>query len=312
MGGALSTQPETKAAQYHVTYIDYYGILGIDRSATEAEVKKAYRKLARKYHPDLNPNDKIAEQKFKEINEANEVLSDAEKRAKYDKYGKDWMHADEIEKARREASARQSQGHYEYTSDGGEFSDFFESLFGRSHTRTGRAPRFRGQDLSAHLLLTLTEACKTHKRTISLQGKNIRITIPAGIEDGQTIKIAGHGTPGAGGGPPGDLYITFQIENDTTFIREGNSLHKTVSLDLFTAVLGGEKIIDTLDGQVKLKIAPGTQPGARVKLKGKGFPVYKEEKTFGDLIVTFEVSLPASLSQRQRELWEDLRKISKS
>lgn len=292
-------------------FVDYYKILGIKKSASEAEIKKAYRKLARKYHPDLNPNNKEANKLFQQINEANEVLSDAENRKKYDKYGKDWKHGEEYEKAQQ--SQRQSAGRRgkEQSYDGedfSDFSDFFGSMFGGSSGagRGGRQTKFRGQDFNAEVHLNLTDAYQTHQKTLSVVNRNIRITIPAGIENGQTIKIAGHGGPGVNGGPAGDLYIKFLITNNTKFKREGDNLYATVDLDLFTAVLGGEITVDTLSGKVKLKVPPETQNGTKVKLKGKGFPIYKKEGQFGDLFITYSVKIPTNLTEKQKELFTEL------
>jgi curved DNA-binding protein len=300
-------------------FIDYYKILGLDKNATQDEIKKAYRKLARKHHPDLNPNDKEAHQRFQQINEANEVLSDPEKRKKYDKYGKDWAHADQFEQARQQQeSAYSGQGFggqgfgggqtYTGNFDEGMFSDFFESMFGgagRAGGRRGRA-QFRGQDYQAELHLSLRDAYTTHKQTLTVNGKNIRITIPAGVENGQVIKITGHGGPGMNGGPAGDLYITFAIQNDTQYKRSGNDLYTTVDLDLYTAVLGGDMTIDTLDGKVKLKVKPETQNGSKVRLRGKGFPVYKKEGQFGDLFVTYSIKIPTNLTEKQKQLFREL------
>jgi curved DNA-binding protein len=296
-------------------YIDYYKALGISNTASEAEIKSAYRKLARKYHPDLNPDNKEAERKFKEINEANEVLSDADKRKKYDKYGKDWQHADEIEKMQRsqgqsKGSSGQPFGSGNYSGEySGDFSDFFGSMFGNESGGRSRQTKFRGQDIQAGLTLQLTDVYKTQKQTITVNGKQIRLTFPAGIEDGQTIKITGHGGPGVNGGPNGDLYITFAVENNTAFKRDGDNLYKTVDVDLYTAVLGGEILVDTFDGKVKLKIAEGTQSSSKVKLKGKGFPVYKKENEFGDLYVMFNIKLPSKLTDKEKELFSELQKL---
>ncbi|WP_264551637.1 J domain-containing protein [Flavobacterium sp. N2038] len=299
-------------------YIDYYKTLDITKSATEAEIKKAYRKLARKYHPDLNPNDKEAEQKFKEINEANEVLSNPENRKKYDKYGKDWKHADEFEKAgydpNQQQYSRQQQGGQNYSdfsgSDfgGGDFSDFFNSMYGSGRSSRSQS-KYRGQDFNAELQLDLASAYTTHKQSLTVNGKNIRITIPAGVENGQIIKIPGHGGPGANGGPNGDLYITFTIANSSDFKREGNNLYADVELDLYTAVLGGEIFVNTFDGKVKIKVPAETQTGTKVKLKGKGFPVYKKENQFGDLYITYNLKIPTKLSQKEKELFQELAKI---
>lgn len=290
-------------------FIDYYKILGIDKKASEADIKKAYRKLARKYHPDLNPNDKEAERKFKEINEANEVLSHPENRKKYDSYGKDWKHAEEFEKARQQQKSQRSyqqSGPEQYADE--DFSDFFSSMFGGR--RAGqRNVKFRGQDFQAALHLNLQDVYHTHKRTLTINGKNIRLTIPAGVKNGQTIKIKGYGGEGINGGPKGDLHITFQIDNHTKFKRDGNNLYTNVDLDLYKAMLGGEMVIDSFEGKVKLKIAPETQNGTQVKLKGKGFPVYKKEGQFGDLIITFNLKTPVNLTEKEKELFNELSKM---
>lgn len=296
-----------------MAFIDYYKVLEIDKKATEAEIKKAYRKLARKYHPDINPNDKEAEKKFKEINEANEVLSNAEKRKKYDAYGENWQHASEYEKANQQQTYYNKSGSQEdfnsYGRDGDDYSSFFESLFGNNNRGRNRSQQFKGTDLNAELHLKLEEVYTTQKKTITINGKNIRFTIPAGVENGQTIKIAGHGGDGVGGGPKGDLYITFSIENDIDFKRDKNNLYTTVSLDLYKAVLGGEITVATFDGKVKLNIAPGTQNDTKVKLKGKGFPVYKSEGHFGDLYITFQIRIPTNLSSKELELFTELSKL---
>ncbi|MEO6454396.1 MAG: DnaJ C-terminal domain-containing protein [Ginsengibacter sp.] len=291
-------------------FVDYYKILGVDKNATEAQIKSVYRKLARKHHPDLNPNDKEAHKKFQKINEANEVLSDPEKRKKYDQYGKDWQHADQFEKAR----SRQGSGNYDEPGFSGpqgneDFSDFFSSLFGGSGR--GSQTKFRGQDYNSELHLNLTDTYKTHQQTINVNGKNIRITIPAGIENGQVIKLKGYGAPGVNGGPKGDLYITFVIANNTMFKRDKNDLYAAVKIDLYTAVLGGEITVDTMNGKIKLKVAPETQNGSKIRLKGKGFPVYREEGKYGDMFITYEVLVPANLTDKQRELFIELAKISK-
>jgi curved DNA-binding protein len=294
-------------------FIDYYKILGINKNATSEDIKKAYRKLARQHHPDLNPNDKEAHKKFQQINEANEVLSDPEKRKKYDQYGKDWQHAEQFEQARH-SQGRQQRGQWDQTYSGdfdeGSFSDFFESMFGSMGGKSrGRQTKFRGEDYNATLQLNLTDAYTTHQQTFNINGKNIRITIPAGVENGQKIKIKGHGNPGINGGPAGDLYITFEIVNNTKFKRSGNDLHTTVDIDLYTAVLGGEITLDTLSGKIKLKVNPETQNGTKVRLKGKGFPVYKNEGQFGDLFITYNVKLPTNLTEKQKELFRQLSQL---
>lgn len=302
-------------------FVDYYKTLGVAKNASAEDIKKAYRKLARKFHPDVNPNDKEAHKKFQQINEANEVLSDPEKRKKYDQYGENWKHADQYEQARQQQSRQGGGGfggfggsgfgggEYTYSSgDEGSFSDFFESLFGGGRRRS--QAKYRGQDFNAELQLSLTDAYTTHKQTLAINGKNVRITIPAGVENGQVIKLNGYGGQGANGGPNGDLLITFVIKNDTNLIREGNNLYKNEDLDLYTAVLGGEKTIETMGGKIKLKVNPETQNGTKIRLKGKGFPVYKKEGQFGDLYITWNVKLPVNLTQRQKELFTELSKLS--
>lgn len=305
-----------------MAYIDYYSILGVSKTATADEIKKSYRKLARKYHPDINPNDEEAKLKFQQINEANEVLSDPDKRKKYDAYGENWKHAEEYEKAQQQQS--QNGGFADYTNfggfgggsysfggdDEGGFSDFFESLFGGRQSASGsrHSRSFRGQDYTSELHLSLRDASETHKRTLTINGKNLRITIPAGVSDGQVIKLAGQGAPGKNGGPNGDLYITFVIEEDPKFKRVGDDLYTTADLNLYTAVLGGEETIDTFTGKVKLKIASGTQNGTKVRLKGKGFPVYKKDGQSGDLIITYAIRIPTDLNEEQKGLFEKLAK----
>ena len=289
-------------------FVDYYKLLGIAKTATPKEIKNAYRKLARKHHPDLNPHDKDAKKNFQKINEANEVLSDPEKRKKYDKYGKDWQHSDQFEKSKQYQQSSNSNGaRYSGMQSDGDFSDFFESMFGGAATAgRSRQMKFRGEDFNAELNLNLIDAYKTHKQTLTVNGKKIRITIPAGIENGQTIKIAGHGGLGINGGPNGDLFITFSISNSPDFKRLGNNLFTSVDLDLYTAVLGGEITIETLNGKVKLKVKPETQNGTKIKLKDKGFPVYRNEGQFGDLYVTYTVKIPTNLTEKQKVLFTEL------
>jgi len=289
-------------------FIDYYKALGIEKTALEEDIKKAYRKLARKLHPDLNPNDKAAQQKFQQINEANEVLSDPGKRKKYDQYGKDWQHADQFEQQRKQRQPDFSGGQQFGNDNDGDFSNFFESMFGGGSARS-RQTKFRGQDYTAQLNVTLSDIMETHQQTIAVNGKNIRVTIPAGVENGQVLKLRGYGAQGVNGGPAGDLLITFVIGSHPQFKRIGNDLFTLTSIGLYTALLGGETTIDTLKGKVKLKVNPETQPGTKIRLKGKGFPVYKKEGEAGDLYVTYEVKLPINLSEKQKELLIELQKL---
>ena len=293
-------------------FIDYYKVLGIDTKATPQEIKSAYRKLARKFHPDLNPNDKDAKRNFQQINEANEVLSDPEKRKKYDQYGKDWQHAEASQQAGQ--YSEQSQGSRGRGFSGaqyeGDFSDFFESMFGGTGgAGRGRQAKYRGEDFNAELQLDLEDVVETRKQTLTVNGKKIRISIPAGIENGQTIKISGYGGQGVNGGPNGDLFITFTITDHPGFKRSGNDLYAAVALDLYTAVLGGEITIPTLDGKVKLKVASETQNGTKIKLKGKGLPVYKKAGQHGDLYVTYTIRIPVKLTDKEKSLFAELSKI---
>jgi len=332
-----------------MAFIDYYKTLGIDKKASQDEVKKAYRKLARKYHPDLNPNDKEAHTKFQQINEANEVLNDPDKRKKYDEYGEHWRNAEQFEQQKRSGGQGQYGGQGQTSGQGqygggnpfegfagggfggtdfggadfggaGDYSDFFESLFGNAaggRTQGGSqrgsqgSRKYKGQDYQAELKLSLRDAYTTHKQTLTVNSKQIRITIPAGIAHGQVIKLGGQGSPGANGGPNGDLYITFNIADDPKFKRLNDDLYSNHELDLYTAVLGGETTVETFDGKVKLKIAPGTQNNTKVRLKNKGFPVYKKEGEFGSLYITYTVKIPTELSDKEKDLFTELQKLNK-
>jgi curved DNA-binding protein len=305
-----------------MAYIDYYKTLGLSKTASTEDVKKAYRKLARKYHPDLNPKDESAHRKFQEINEANEVLSDPEKRKKYDEYGENWKHADQYEQARQQSGGG-GGGSYSYEdfsnfggggfggfdfggSGAGGYSDFFENLFGGGRAGSGGRSAYKGQDYSGEVRLTLQDAAQTHKQTIEVNGKKLRITVPAGVTNEQQIKLKGQGGPGSNGALAGDLYITFIIQPDPVFKRSGNDLYVDAAVDLYTAVLGGELMIDTLDGKVKMQVKPGTQAGSKARLKGKGFPVYKKDGQFGDLFVTYNVQIPTHLTEKQKKLFREL------
>ena len=305
-----------------MAYIDYYKVLGIDKKATADEIKKAYRKFARKYHPDVNPGDKESERKFKELNEANEVLSNVANRKKYDQYGEHWKHGEQYDQAQQQQRSQQSRqgGGYGGFSEsdfgeGADFSDFFQSMFGggggfSGGSRGSASGKFKGQDVEANLSLQLRDAAKTHQQTFDINGKKVRITIPAGIANGQKIKLKGHGNPGHNGGPNGDLFITFNIIEDQQFKRMGNDLTTDLEIDLYTAILGGETLVKTFDGTVNLKVKPETQNGTKVKLKGKGFPIYKKEGEFGDLYVTYVVKMPTNLTDQEKELFLQLKNLA--
>lgn len=302
-----------------MAFVDYYSTLGLDKTASQDDIKKTYRKLARKYHPDLNPDDEAAKKKFQEINEANEVLTDPEKRKKYDQYGENWKHGDEYERAQQQrgyssrGSGQQNpfEGFdYNGNYDTGEYSDFFEQLFG-SRFGGGRKSSYKGQDYNAEVELTLQQAGTTHQQTFTVNGKNIRFTIPAGVQDGQKIRLKGQGAAGLNGGPKGDLYITFHVAQDPQLTRKGNDLYSKLEIDLFTALLGGDAIINTWNGKAKVKIKAGTQNGTKIRLKDKGFPVYKEEGRFGDFYAEIQVKIPTDLNDEQRKLFEQAAALNK-
>lgn len=313
-----------------MSFIDYYKVLGLDRSATQADIRKAYRRLAKQYHPDVNNHDPQAQARFQEINEANEVLGDPEKRKKYDEYGEHWTHAEEYEAQRKQYEQQYGNqstysdfmgggfggfnfgGFGDFTrSEGntGGFSDFFEQLFGGARRRSQSSRH--GQDYEAELNLTLRDVTTTHKQVISIGDKSLRVTIPAGVHDGQRLKLRGHGGEAAEGGTRGDLYITFRIAPDAVFTRQGDDLYTTVPISLTTAVLGGNIALTTLMGEtLRLKVSAGTQPDTKVRLKGKGMPVYKKTNERGDLIVTYSLIIPTTLTSEQKELFERLQQLS--
>ena len=302
-------------------FIDYYKVLDLSKTADAKALKKAFRKLARKYHPDVNPDDKVAEQKFKQLNEAYEVLSDPEKRKKYDKYGKDWQHSEAFERAQQQRSQQSSQqrgqqfgGSQGQNFGGQDFSDFFQSMFGddavfegNGHRRQRRSTMaFPGQDYNAELHLKLRDVYQAQKQVLTINGKNIRLTIPAGVKNGQTIRIKNQGGEGVNGGKKGDLYLTFKIQSDATFRREKNNLFTEMDIDLYDMILGGKIDVPTLSGKVTVTLKPNTPNGKQIRLKEKGFPIYKKEGKFGDLYVKLNVLLPNNLSTKERELLEEL------
>lgn len=298
-------------------FIDYYQILELEKTAPQEQIKKAYRKLARKYHPDVNPGDKEAEKKFKAINEAHEVLSDPEKRKKYDQYGKDWEHAEAFEEAkRRQQQTQGGYGGFTYSGEG-DFSDFFEEIFGRGGFQSGpggfqrgRYRSFKGQDYEAELSLSLHDILDDRKQVLTVNGKNIRLTIPSGVRDGQTIRVKGQGGPGREGGPAGDLLLTFRIKLPKGIQRKGDNLYIEHHIDLFLALLGGKTEVDTPHGKVAMAIPEGASNDQTLRLKGKGIPAYKKAGEIGDLYVRLAIDLPKSLSAEEKKLvneWAKLR-----
>ncbi len=314
-------------------YKDYYKILGVDRNADERTIKKAYRRLARKYHPDVNPGDKEAEEKFKEINEAYEVLSDPEKRAKYDRLSENYRRWQQMggqpggfDWAQWFAQAGQQPGGgatYVEFGDlddmfgaGGGFSDFFRAIFGglggmrdRTYRSRRRADQIRGRDYEQQVDITLEEAYHGTQRILTKNGRRLTVKIPKGAKTGTRIRLSGEGEPGYGGGRPGDLYLVINVQPHPIFERRGDDLYRDLKIDLYTAVLGGEVDVPTLDGKVRLKIPPGTQSGRKFRLRGKGMPKLKQPDQHGDLYVRVLVQVPTDLTPQERELFEQLARL---
>ncbi len=313
---------------------DYYKILGVGKNATDKEIKQAFRKLARQYHPDMNPNNPQAEAKFKEINEAYEVLSDPEKRKKYDQLGADWVRwqqaggrPDDFDWTRWTTWGPGAQGpnvRYATAEDlqdlfgeGSPFSDFFSQIFGGMGTSRTRTEGFgfrtrpqRGQDYEQEVEITLEEAFYGTTRTLQRDGERLDVKIPRGADTGTRVRLAGKGAPGIAGGPAGDIYLRVKVLPHPRFERKGDDLYTTVPVDLYTAVLGGEVRVPTLEGDVLLKIPATTQNGRVFRLRGKGMPRLRKPDERGDLLAKVEVQLPTHLTAEQRRLFEELRRIS--
>ena len=293
-------------------YIDYYKILGIDKKATQDEIKKAYRVLAVKLHPDKNPNNKAAEEQFKKINEANTILSNPEKRKKYDEFGENWQ--------QREQAANQGGGnpfggasgqqyYDEKEGNGGQsdFSDIFEQFFSGKTRGTGKTQSRKGGDYETEMEISLEEAYNGTSRIIEVDNEKLRITTKKGAYTDQLLRIKSKGAKGSGETNRGDLFVRIRVKQSPTFVRKGDDLYHTQIIDLYTAVLGGEIVANTLSGQVKLKIMEGTQSGKTVRLKGKGMPVYDKLDVFGDFYIQLQVKIPETLSKEQKSLFEQLK-----
>lgn len=288
-------------------FIDYYEVLGIKKDASDAEIKKAYRKLARKYHPDVNANNPDAEKKFQQINEANEVLSNPENRKKYDQYGEQWKHADQFEQQRQSQGGR--SGAYSYSHEGADFSDFFNDLFGGQFGGTqSRRRSFKGQDVLATMKVERSTLFKEQERVVHVNGKTIKVKIPAGIENGQKIRLKGLGGEGYQSDQKGDLIIEFEIIEDVDYKVKDLNIYMEQPLPLYTAILGGKEIVNTPSGKLEIKIAPLTQNGQEVRLRGRGYPKFKNEKEKGDLYITWHVTLPTKITEDERILFEQLAK----
>ena len=304
-------------------YKDYYDVLGVSRSASDKDIKKAYRKLARQFHPDVNPGDKAAEERFKEINEAYEVLGDSKKRARYDQLGsqyQQWQHMggqgsvpwDDL---LRQAGMGNAQGpRVEYSGDmNGGFSDFFDMLFGGGRTRQSRAQRapIKGRDLEHEVSISLEEAYSGTERRLNVDGKRFTVKIPAGARTGTRVRLSGKGDTGYAGGQPGDLYLVVNVMDDPRYERKDDDLYGQVPVDVYTAVLGGEVTVTTLDGSVRLKIPAGTQSGQKFRLAGKGLPRLRQPQKHGDLYVTVMIQVPGELSEEERQLFQKLASMHK-
>lgn len=304
-----------------VSYQDYYKLLGVKRDASADEISKAFKKLARKYHPDLNPGDKKAEEQFKQINEAYEVLKDPEKRKLYDQLGPDWQHGQQFGGARGGAGGGFENMNFNFNGTnmgGADFSDFFENLFGGAARGGGggfggfsQRPR-RGRDVEAELPLTLEEVMEGGKRQVTLKmpegPKTLEINVPQGIKNGAKLRLSGQGDPSSSGGQPGDLFLKIRYLPSNNFKVDGDNLHYDLGLAPWEAVLGAKVEVPTLDGQVELKIPAGSSSGRKFRLKGKGMGTAASR---GDLLVKVMVDVPTSLTEEERELWEKLKETSK-
>jgi curved DNA-binding protein len=295
-----------------VDYIDYYKILGIDKKATQDEIKKAYRVLAVKLHPDKNPDNKAAEEQFKKINEANTILSNPEKRKKYDEFGENWQ---QREQAANQgggnpfggASGQQYYGGNESYEGQSDFSDIFEQFFSGKTRGTGKTQSRKGGDYETEMEISLEEAYNGTSRIIEVDNEKLRITTKKGAYTDQLLRIKSKGAKGSGETNRGDLFVRIRVKPSPTFVRKGDDLYHTQIIDLYTAVLGGEIVANTLSGQVKLKIMEGTQSGKTVRLKGKGMPVYDKLDVFGDFYIQLQVKIPETLSKEQKSLFEQLK-----
>jgi curved DNA-binding protein len=294
-------------------YKDYYKILGVDKKASQEEIKKVYRKLAVKYHPDKNPGDKKSEEKFKEMNEAYDVLGDAEKRKKYDNLGENWQQHQQGNaynaQYARQGGGRQGGQQY-YTEDDAQFSDFFESIFGRgagggsARQRGGR----KGEDYQAETTITLEEAFHGTSRQLNLSTQKLNLKLKPGIADGQVLRMKDKGGPGMNGGANGDLFITIHVQEDELYKRQGDDLYFDQPLDAYTAILGGKLSVQAIDKALKINIPEGTDSDKTFRLKGMGMPVYGDATARGDAYVRVMITVPKNLSEEDKEVLGQLAK----
>jgi len=290
-------------------YKDYYKILGVAKTATADEIKKAYRQLAIKHHPDKNPNNKVSEEKFKEISEANTVLSDKEKRAKYDEMGENWNNYQQPQGnagGQRRGNQSQQQSGQQFNDEN--FSDFFENIFG---SRFGgenqrQAQAQKGQDYTTEMNVTLEEAYTGTTRSLQLENTTLQLKIKLGVTDNQQLKIKGKGGKGANGGADGDILITVHIAEHQQYKRKGNDLYADANVELYTAMLGGQATINTLRNPLKINIAKETDNGKVLRLKGMGMPHFGKDGEFGDLYAKVNIVLPKNLSEEELELFKKL------
>lgn len=290
---------------------DYYKILGVTKDASDKDIKKAYRKLAKQYHPDANPNNPGAEARFKEINEAYEVLGDEQKRAQYDRFGPNFADYSRFQQA--DGASPFNRTYTNVDMNDSAFSDIFESLFGGmgrgTSPRGGRSAGFNvpGRDLEHQVSISLREAYEGATRFITKGERRIKVTIPRGATNGTRVRLAGEGEPGMGSAQPGDLYLVVTVEPDAQYERSGDDLTTEVKVDMFTALLGGEITVPTLGGPVNLKIPPGTQSGTKFRISGKGMPVLRKSDQYGSLYARVLITVPKNLTERQRELVNQLK-----
>lgn len=299
-------------------YKDYYKILEISKDATVKEIKKAYRKLAAQYHPDKNPNNKVAEEKFKEINEANSVLTDVKKREKYDALGSDWeayQHTGDDwkeyanQKNQQKRYTQNESNFYGEQATGEDFSSFFETMFDGEQSARSQQARQSDLDIQAEMLITLLEAYEGSKRTFKINNDTLRISIKPGSYDGQQLKIKGKGQAAFNSGNKGDLHIFLKVTPDPRFQRINDNLTYTTSIDLYTAILGGKIEIPTLTGIVKITIPKESETGKILKLKGKGMPIYNNPLKYGDLLVKLTVNLPKKITKEEEDLFKKLQSL---